>query len=256
MGTGTYKEEDSTWGEIMPKTARHNSPDRNNYRSGICQFCDAPLGSKRVHGPLTCQECRILLEEDKEHEKEQKEYNDKRQAVRQARYTAQLAGTTKAAKEPTQETQNNDETKENDKESPPESSIAPNSPPRRSDDGWGFPRNIVRVTLAQLFQTDKSIRLDGTIQNNKRDYQSFFTQIDAFASIPEIQDKPQIPRWTTQLLQFQILFLQQRKRTKKKRMTLTQITPRLLKQNATFITGPPNTLQDPEEHNDNNPCFK
>jgi hypothetical protein len=135
-GTETYKEEDSTWGEITPKTARHNSPDRNNYRSGICQFCDAPLGSKRVHSPLTCQECRVLLEEDKEHEKEQKEYNDKRQAVGQARHTAQLAGTTEAAKEPTQETQNNDETKENNKESPPESSMAPNSPPRRSDDGW------------------------------------------------------------------------------------------------------------------------
>jgi hypothetical protein len=149
-GTGIYKEEqqDSTWGEITPKTAKHNSPDRNYYRSGICQLCDAPLGSKkRVHGPLTCRECRVLLEEDKEHEKEQEKYNDKRQAVRQARYAAQLAGTTEESKEFTQESQTDYETNENNKESLPKPLMAPNSPPTRSDNGWEYHQNFVRVTL-------------------------------------------------------------------------------------------------------------
>ncbi len=51
-----------------------------------------------MNGPLPCKACRVLLEEDKAHEKEQQEYNDKRQA----RYAAQLAGTAEAEKDPTQ----------------------------------------------------------------------------------------------------------------------------------------------------------
>jgi hypothetical protein len=152
-GTGTYKEEqqDSMWGEIQPKKARHNSPDIHSYRSGICQFCDTPLGSKKMNGPLTCKACRVLLEEDKAHEKEQQDYNNKRQAVRQSRYDAQLAGTAEEAKH--QDTQRDDETKGKNNASSQESLTTPNSPTARPETGWGFPQNFVRITLAQLYQT-------------------------------------------------------------------------------------------------------
>ena len=73
------------------------SPDRNPHRSGICQYCDTPIGSKKMNGPLTCHSCRLLLKEDEEHNKEQQQYDVRRQVKedqRQARYQAQLAGTT------------------------------------------------------------------------------------------------------------------------------------------------------------------
>jgi hypothetical protein len=143
-GTGTYKEEqqDRMWGEITPKTARHNSPDIHSYRSGICQFCDTPLGSKKMNGPLTCKTCRVLLEEDKAHEKEQQEYNDKRQAVRQARYAAQLAGTAETEKDTPQESQKVHETKENNEDPPQKSPMAPNSPPRKPTTDGDFPKTL------------------------------------------------------------------------------------------------------------------
>ncbi len=154
--------------------------------------------------------------------------------MRQARYAAQLAGTAEAEKDPTQESQKTKETKENNKEPSPESPMAPNSPPRKSDEGWGFPQNFVRISLAQLFKTDKKIRSDGKIQRHKN--MTIPLHTNRFASLPEVQDAPPIPRWTPQLLQFQILCLMQRMKTKKKRMAI-QSTTRILRQNVTYATG-------------------
>jgi hypothetical protein len=226
------QQQDSTWGEITPKTARHNSPDSKNYRSGICQFCDPPLGTNRAHGPLICRECRVLLEDDKQHEKEQQEYIDRKQAMRQANYATQLAGTTEETKELTQESQSDNETKENNRESSPEPLTTPNSPSARSDIGWGPQQNFVRITLAQLFKTDKRVRLDGKIRSQKLLTTILLT--NRFTSLTEIQDEPPIPRWTRQLLQSQFLFLERRQRRKKEKMrqgqnqksrVITSVTP-------------------------------
>ena len=151
--------------------------------------------------------------------------------VRQARYAAQLAGTAEAEKDPTQESQKTNETKENNKEPSPESPMAPNSPPARPETGWGFPQNFVRITLAQLYQTGKKNRLDGKTQGNKP--MPIPLHPNRFTSLPEIQDAPPIPRWTPQLLQYQILYLHQRKQKQQTRMKITQQTPRILRQNVT-----------------------
>ena len=40
-----WEEQDDTWGrEPKTKMTRHNSPERNAYRSSICQFCDTQVG--------------------------------------------------------------------------------------------------------------------------------------------------------------------------------------------------------------------
>ena len=71
----TSKHTENTWGTTQKQT-RYNSPDLNAYRSGQCTYCDCNVGSKRMHGPLICYECRLLLKEDEAHEKEQQEYKD------------------------------------------------------------------------------------------------------------------------------------------------------------------------------------
>jgi hypothetical protein len=74
----TSQDTQNTWGNTSTqKQTRHNSPDLNAYRSGQCTYCDCNIGSKRMHGPLICYECHLLLKEDEAHEKEQQEYNDK-----------------------------------------------------------------------------------------------------------------------------------------------------------------------------------
>jgi hypothetical protein len=109
-----------------------------------------------MHGPLICYECRILLREDEEHEKEQHAYEDRRQA----KYAAQLAG-------------GNDKTKNDHKESKQEEQhndghtyeVVPSpSPPRE------LPQNFTRVTLAQVFtlglqdaKVFKTTRKDGQV---------------------------------------------------------------------------------------------
>ena len=86
----TNQDTQHTWGDVSKKQTRHNSPDLNAYRSGQCTYCDCSLGSKRMHGPLICHECRISLKEDAAHEKEQQAYEDRRQE----RYKKQLEGDT------------------------------------------------------------------------------------------------------------------------------------------------------------------
>jgi hypothetical protein len=134
----TNRETQNTWGTASnTKQTRHNSPDLNAYRSGMCTYCDCSIGSKRMHGPLICHECRIFLKEDEEHEKEQQAYEDRRQA----KYAAQLAGdnnkTETDNKESTQEEQHNNEDTYDVVPSP--------SSPRE------LPQNFTRVTLEQVF---------------------------------------------------------------------------------------------------------
>ena len=118
------EEANSDWGDtpaIQPTT--NYSPDRNPHRSGICQYCDTPIGSKKMNGPLTCHSCRLLLIEDEEHNKEQQQYDDTRQVKedqRQARYQAQIAGTTEDS-ESQQLGEKDEDTRwgENDEDQPP-----------------------------------------------------------------------------------------------------------------------------------------
>ena len=76
-----------------------------------------------MNGPLTCHSCRLLLKEDEEHNKEQQQYDVRRQVQedqRQARYHAQLAGTTEDT-ESQQLGEKDEDTRwgENDEDQPP-----------------------------------------------------------------------------------------------------------------------------------------
>ena len=46
------------------------SREENPHRSGSCQYCDVSLRSRKMTGPLTCTECRQLMEYDKQLEEE------------------------------------------------------------------------------------------------------------------------------------------------------------------------------------------
>jgi hypothetical protein len=150
----TQDEENYEWGDTPAvQLTRHNSHDRNPHRSGICQYCDTPIGSKRINGPLPCYSCRLLLNEDKEHDKEQQQYEDRRQAneeTRQANYKAQLAGTVENPESQqleTTQTGEKDEDKrwgEKDADQPPLISTVPEeaSPPKPTRE---LPQNFTRI---------------------------------------------------------------------------------------------------------------
>jgi hypothetical protein len=67
-GTGPMKDktEDASWGTVPTSTPSNNySPEKNPHRSGICQYCEVNLRSRKMNGPLTCSEYRYLLDYDK-----------------------------------------------------------------------------------------------------------------------------------------------------------------------------------------------
>ncbi len=78
-----------------------------------------------------------------------------------------------------------------------------------------FPKTLC-ASPWQLYKTGKKHRLDGKTQGNKP--MPIPLHPNRFASLPEIQVAPPIPRWTPQLLQYQILYLHQRKQTKQTRI--------------------------------------
>ena len=187
----TSRASQHAWGgESTTKQTRHNSPDLNAYRSGQCTYCDCNIGSKRMHGPLICYECRIFLKEDEEHEKEQQAYEDRRQA----KYKAQLEGDTVVQTNKEEATQAKTDPYDGQIERSP-------SPPR------DLPQNYTRVTLAQVFllglqdnNVIKTTRNDGQVPHLRR--QPIPIHLNRFARLQEIQDPSPIPRWTPRTLQF------------------------------------------------------
>jgi hypothetical protein len=172
----TNRETQDTWGGASTtKQIRHNSPDPNAYRSGVCTYCDCSIGSKRMHGPLICYECRIFLKEDKEHEKEQQAYEDRRQA----KYKAQIAGDndmTQIDKEAT------DKAAKHTNDGHTYEVLPSPSPPR------DLPQYFTRISIAKLLQNRK----DGQIQ--QRTKHTIFPHPNPITYLQEIQDPPPIPR--------------------------------------------------------------
>jgi hypothetical protein len=206
---------DSTWGEhkkeeYIPSTewsdttelTSHNSPNRNPHRSGTCQYCDTGVGSSKMHGPLTRHTCRQYLKEDEAHDREQKQYEDKRQNARQNKYKVQLEG---KVEDPhiTQPL----ETTNTDVMLPqvPPIVLAQSSPtsPRSAS------QNFTRVTLAQVFMIclqDKQVfkieRKDGQVLTPCS--QPIPLHSNRFACLPEIQDPSPFLRWTVNTLLFHV----------------------------------------------------
>jgi hypothetical protein len=54
----------SEWGEKMNYSPTRTPP----YRSGLCQYCDEPIGTHTIQGPLTCHACRRSFKEDHDRE--------------------------------------------------------------------------------------------------------------------------------------------------------------------------------------------
>ncbi len=130
----TNRDSQHTWGgDSTTKQTRHNSPDLNAYRSGQCTYCDCNIGSKRMHGPLICYECRIFLRED-----EEQAYEDRRQA----KYKKQLEGETEVTK-PDKEESTKADPEPHDGHT--YAVVRSPSPPRE------LPQNFTRITLAQVF---------------------------------------------------------------------------------------------------------
>ncbi len=189
-----------TWGgDSTTKQTRHNSPDLNAYRSGQCTYCDCNIGSKRMHGPLICYECRIFLKEDEEHDKEQQDYEDRRQA----KYKKQLEGETEVTK-----TDKEEFTKEDPDpyDGHTYAVVRSPSPPRE------LPQNFTRITLAQVFilglqdkNMFKTVRQDGTILTPRTHHIPL--HLNRFACLPMMQDLPPIPRWATNTLLLHIAYL-------------------------------------------------
>jgi hypothetical protein len=86
------KTEDTSW-ETEPKSPprKSYSPDKNPHRSGSCQYCEVNLGSRKMHGPLTCSECRHLLAYDKQLEEENLRYQQQREERRPRQRTQESA---------------------------------------------------------------------------------------------------------------------------------------------------------------------
>jgi hypothetical protein len=165
------------------------------------------IGSKRMHGPLICYECRIFLKEDEAHEKEQQAYEDRRQA----KYKAQLEGDTVVTK-----TDKEESTKEEQEpyDGHTYEVVKSPSPPR------DLPQNFTRITLAQVFilglqdeKVFKTARKDGQVLTQRT--QPIPLHLNRFACLTEIQDPSPIQRWSARTLQFHIVYLQQRQATKK-----------------------------------------
>jgi len=210
-------EENSDWGDTPAIPPTHNySPERNPHRSGICQYCDTPIGSKRMNGPLTCHSCRLLLQEDEEHNKEQQQYEDRRQSnedKRQAKYQAQLAGTTEESN--SQQLREKDEDtrwgENNEDQSPLILPPEENSPPTTPRE---LPQNFTRITLTQIFRTKQCQRKDGLIKTRKL---TITPHLNPFTCLQEVQDAPPPSRWTTHILNYHIAYLREQTRRQEKK---------------------------------------
>jgi hypothetical protein len=167
-----------------------------------------------MNGPLTCHSCRLLLKEDEEHNKEQQQYDVRRQVKedqRQARYHAQLAGTTEDSdSQPLGEKDEDTRWGENDANQPPlilpSEETSPPTTPRE------LPQNFTRITLTQMLKTGKCQRQDGLIKI--KTITTITPHLNPFTCLREIQDAPPSPRWTTHILNHQIAHLREQIRRK------------------------------------------
>jgi hypothetical protein len=175
-----------------------------------------PLVTTHPIGTLTCHSCRILLHEDKEHDKEQQQYEDNRQAKCKVQLTGTVEDPDSQQLETTQ-TGEKDEDKrwgEKDEDQPPLISTIPEeaSSPKTPRE---LPQNFTRITLTQMFKTEKCQRKDGLIQTKTQT--SILPHLNPFTCLREIQDPPPTPRWTTHVLNYQIAYLRKQKRRKERR---------------------------------------